>query len=1073
MRSAWSTLLRLVLGANAHVNPNIIPPNYATFNGSALPPFTAVGCAVAQDAATTYGGSKTLKVTVNATNATLAFGSANLSLTPYAMWILSFFARCTTLASADIIVTTAAGTYTTGFSFGATATWDQFFDAINMVADGNAVFGLSLSFPNCVGSIFNFTGFGMQQTASGQNVSPPLGTIGGTPGADLGSAVFSGTLPYANNSGQVTQVVGNNAGNGQLNVSPAGGVSNNLPHANTSTQTLQVIANVGGNGQLNVSPTGGVINALPYSNHDTAFKDRILTDATLKVDGTTGPVSGTLPYSNHATQVTTTITSAPDSNGSLLAHGTVYDPHISGGQIKWRHFFGDTSGDDVTNLADGLNKRFLHGAMSGPVQGTVNLNVDTFGSYLGHGTVFQPHISAGQIGFGHFKGDTSGNYSTAFIDGANLRLLHGAMSGATQNTVAGTADSNGSYLQHGVVFNPHLTGGAVGWKNLLGDTSGDTTTNLIDAANKRFLHGAMSTGVQGVISSGAQLTVNPSGGVSGTLPYTNHDISFRNVISSGSQLNVNPTGGVTSTLPYANHDTSFRNVISSGSQLTVNPTGGVAGTLPYLNHDVSFRNVISSGSQVNVNPTGGVTGNLPYANHDISVRTAINSSAQVLNLYGKDASVVKNQSDTWLDPRATNSRTIGHSLYGWFDIVQNSGTTGRGSYELELSNSGTQTPFRLKFITHVDWAYNATLSLLGSAAVDISGILSQAVLLKDNTTGYTHLMVYAPSVASDWTLDARLIFNSPSGAVCTLPFTNVATATGTPSGYTLLSTVDLTKTPTLAVSVGATQIVHSNLLGGVGTPGSGLKAYINASDTTAGGHSGTWQHSFMSTGVQSAIASSGSLVNVCAALNNTEQGTAFDGSAVTFLTAFPAGTTPIIVYLPGGLSYDSTLPAGSQQQLFSITGLSNTGFTPVLKIQNLPAAPTNQSVNFTPFNTATNSATATLSVPGGTVIINGQMTVNFSVTLPADSSDTVTVTIAGTQEWSKSLATALNGKTYTYSLPLTNTSAVNGSTVVVADSISGVKATTVTYQTGTNATTHSATPAGSSGVPFIVLPPPT
>lgn len=252
------------------------------------------------------------------------------------------------------------------------------------------------------------------------------------------------------------------------------------------------------------------------------------------------------------------------------------------------------------------------------------------------------------------------------------------------------------------------------------------------------------------------------------------------------------------------------------------------------------------------------------------------------------------------------------------------------------------------------------------------------------------------------------------------------------------------------------------------------KAFINANDTTAGGHTGQWQHNFMSTGVQNAITSTGSIVNVCAALNNTEQGTAFDGSAVTFSNSYPSGTVPIVVYLPGGLTYDNTLPAGAQQeQVFLVNSLTNTGFTPYLKIQSLPTSPANQSVNFTPYNSATSSATATLSVPGGSTITNGAMMVNFSVTLPQDSSDTVTITVAGTQEWSKLLVTGGSGKTWYFNVPVTNSSAVNGSTVVVADSATGIKATTVTYQTGVAGTTHTATPTGSAGVPFIVLPPPT
>ena len=240
-------------------------------------------------------------------------------------------------------------------------------------------------------------------------------------------------------------------------------------------------------------------------------------------------------------------------------------------------------------------------------------------------------------------------------------------------------------------------------------------------------------------------------------------------------------------------------------------------------------------------------------------------------------------------------------------------------------------------------------------------------------------------------------------------------------------------------------------------------------DAGNSGHIRQWAHPYMSAGVQAAITSAGAVAVVCSALNNTEQGTAYDGVAVTFSVAYPAGSTPIVIYLPGGLTYSSAL-TGSQQQIFQVTALTNNGFTPSLKLQQLATA-TNDSVNFTPYNTKTTSASAALAVPSGDVIINGAMTVNFSVYVPADSTDPVTLTVAGTQEWSKSLVTGGSAKTFSFSIPVTNTAAVNGSTVVVADTLGGVEATDVTYQVGTSPTQTSATPSGVSGVPFIVLPP--
>ncbi len=54
---------------------------------------------------------------------------------------------------------------------------------------------------------------------------------------------------------------------------------------------------------------------------------------------------------------------------------------------------------------------------------------------------------------------------------------------------------------------------AVTWNTFKGDTSGDTTTAVADTTNKRFTHPAMSTGVQSAVDSGGNvLTVEFAGG---------------------------------------------------------------------------------------------------------------------------------------------------------------------------------------------------------------------------------------------------------------------------------------------------------------------------------------------------------------------------------------------------------------------------------------------------------------------------------------------------------------------------------------------------------------------------------
>src|SRR5574337_1386661 len=68
-------------------------------------------------------------------------------------------------------------------------------------------------------------------------------------------------LQYAGNSAQVTQVIANNAGNGQLNVNPTGGVTSTLPQANHDPTVL--LSSVTGN-QRNLIPDSGLKNVKAY-----------------------------------------------------------------------------------------------------------------------------------------------------------------------------------------------------------------------------------------------------------------------------------------------------------------------------------------------------------------------------------------------------------------------------------------------------------------------------------------------------------------------------------------------------------------------------------------------------------------------------------------------------------------------------------------------------------------------------------------------------------------------------------------------------------------------------------------
>jgi hypothetical protein len=83
------------------------------------------------------------------------------------------------------------------------------------------------------------------------------------------------------------------------------------------------------------------------------------------------------------------------------------------------------------------------------------------------------------------------------------------------------------------------------YHGLYGDTSGDTTTAIVDGANKRFVHGAMSTPTQAVITSGSQITSGTTLSASGTAMST-IDLSA----ATGTQRNLVPDSDLKSVNGY-------------------------------------------------------------------------------------------------------------------------------------------------------------------------------------------------------------------------------------------------------------------------------------------------------------------------------------------------------------------------------------------------------------------------------------------------------------------------------------------------------------------------------------------
>lgn len=969
-----------------------VPIQYATLFSSTLPPLQTTNCTVTADNSWALFGGFSYKIVVTGANASVVCGASGfpLPIPPNENWLLSVYGKCSGASqSFKMGLQTANNTYQNTVITDATATTvDRFAIPLNLVADDASQCTLRLDFPSASGQTFWFDGFQYEPSVTGSiNPSPFLSTniIAGsivaqfitvaqlsalsanmgtltagkiqssdgrftidctnelitiTDGTntrmqigEVSAGVYdvkiwngSGTLlfdaatglQYAGNSTQVTQVINNNSGNGQLNVNPTGGVTNNLPHANQSNQTLQVIADVGGNGQLNVSPTGGVTN--------------------------------TLPYANHAPSVTTTIVNTPDGNGS----------------------------------------------------------------YLGHGVVFQPHIHANQIGWGHFIGDTSGNYSGNLVDGLNLR----------------------------------------------------------------FLHGAMSTGVQGVISSGSQVNVNPAGGVTGNLPYANHDVSVRTTLAS-------TAGGDGS---YLNAGQVFNRHLNNATQsglagdadakqfqygtLAGRPAATGSGAI-YHAHDagtngVTYRdNGVGSWIEVGVGHLADING----TTDDVTEGTNKFAAEHGADITSSHASVGQNivtnpgfESNNVGTPSNTSIPVGASCSDGWTVLVLGSGVTA------ELS---TATPHSGVYCAQLQLGPNISVAPTGTNYT-AARIQSNNVSVKPGdvlTVSIWDTLGFSASLPAGINLQSYAYIEFASATSDGFDATSIGTVTTGPLGWTeqpLTITVPngaafahitvglyVQNTNSTATDMGSVYVQASFddaaiYVNDVRAPDS-AKAYVDFSDTTAGGH----------------LAKS-NWADATQMGTNIQGGTSLtDGETITFANAYSAD--PEIVFGDGGLTYDSTLGAVSQFQDFSASfthsGGQTTGFTAALKISTVGGALTPHSQNFS-------SDSVTLSIAAG-VIANGALTVSGNVHNSQSEINIITITLTDTTNsisWQKNLSVPAAGNK-PFSFAITDTSAANGTVFTLGYSSGGSDSgtPTISYQTQTAATVHSATPAGVPGVNWVAF----
>lgn len=931
-----------------------VPIQYATLFSSTLPPLQTTNCTVTADNSWSLFGGYSYKIAVTGSNASVVCGASGfpLPIPPNENWLLSVYGKCSGASqSFKMGLQTATTTYENTVITDATATTvDRFAIPLNLVADDASQCTLRLDFPSASGQTFWFDGFQYEPSVTGSiNPSPFLSTniIAGsivaqfitvaqlsalsanmgtltagkiqssdgrftidctnelitiTDGTntrmqigEVSAGVYdvkiwngSGTLlfdaatglQYAGNSTQITQVINNNSGNGQLNVNPTGGVTSNLPHANQSNQTLQVIANVGGNGQLNVNPTGGV--------------------------------TSTLPYANHAPSITTTIVNTPDTNGS----------------------------------------------------------------YLGHGVVFQPHIHANQIGWGHFIGDTSGDY--------------------------------------------------VG--------------NIADTTAKRFLHGAMSTGVQGVISSGSQVNVNPSGGVTGNLPYANHDVSVRTTLAS-------TAGGDGS---YLNPSQVFNRHLNSATQdgLADGATYGRTNLTNLTGGNVDLAKSVANKYKSNL--TGVVTDNL----------VANGNFVEGLNGWNFPPGWVQNNPNGFPAGPYTaqiNPTSVQNTVTGWVKIPIDPSKT----YLLECyvyCNTATAT----HYIGFTEYDYTGT-------AVNHSGSATYGYALLSGT-GFSGIKYFSAEVTGNGgTSPSSTQFNQNTASIVPLLLVNY--------NSTASISFEINMFRISEVAAGSRRGLQST------TAGSGnYKAYADFTDNTANGHIGKHLGNIPDDSGSSRYAVAAVDPNKKALIDYSQpghtnanlqyfggiqSGYCYDGQAITFNPVY--SSIPLVFFPANGMTYSSGVGSATSQSLaFTASSLTTSGFTASLKLVT-GGTLTARSDNFSAVVAGSEYNATLTNAPA----YNNQYTVNWTLSLGSSSAGTVEIRETNSTGTLLSSHNYLSGQNGAKATGVTWSGATGTSVIdislTVTQGTGTISASTVTFTSGTAPSTNSAVPS-TAPILWIALP---
>ena len=512
-------VLAQIQAAGGATGVNAVPQQYALLAGSALPPIASVSnCTVALDATKQLFGAGSYKVSLTGSPAVLTLAADTAwPLQPGWQWMVSFFQRATAAVAGEVTVTTSAGTaYSATFTTTLdSAGWDRLYDALNLIGDTSAAFGLSFTFTGGAGQTVWLDGLMLSPfygrpsvLPSFQNGSAPLLLDNNPDGfySKILSSRTAGNVAFNFRgawSSAASYLTGDEVVYGptywvaladSTNVQPATGVSawqavgsySEFVGAWSSTATYAVGAEVTYSGSYWVAVVQNSNSAPSTTNANWQIAGSTSASAIVYTDGAT--VQSLQPAEASA-DVTATHTSNDTSNVNGVASSSISPianlmPAEAGADVTATHTSNDTS--NVNGVAAAT---ISQGA------GRANAAIDSTNVVVSSGVDFsRPYTNKTLTNIPDGAGryavtNIGGGNAVSYVDGNNRALIDFSQSGHLYKSLQYLSDGGGRYAVTNI--------------------AGGNAVSYVDGNNRALIDFSQS----GHLNKGALATANNADGV--------------------------------------------------------------------------------------------------------------------------------------------------------------------------------------------------------------------------------------------------------------------------------------------------------------------------------------------------------------------------------------------------------------------------------------------------------------------------------------------------------------------------------------------------------------------------------